>query len=549
MKTLKYFLLICLSFGLSSCSDFLEEKPETSIEKDGVYNSLGSARAALAGMYSRLSNYDYAGFNYFHVLNVTSGMGVSLKNNDVDLASLNIRPTNVNVSKAYQGIYSAICVANDIIEGMQKSTLPEAERNRIQGEAYLMRAVSYFNLVRMFGKLSIVVKVPTSYEENQKPRSEVSEVYEQVILPDLEAAFRLLPEPKDQETGHPHRWAARAYQAKVFQTLAGNDGESPYWKQCYEAAHEVYTQGVYRLVSRFADLFGEQNKNNPESILEAQFSAAVTNGRVTETTFPIGHELMSNITSRGKTWGKTRPSQRAFDQFDEQDPRREVTFVYGSYRNIFEKNAAKKIVMLYPTPVKEGKEKGWAYNTDSENAAWKKYASPTMTASATNCNYVFCRYTDIVMTLAEAANELGLTGEAADYLDEVLDRARDCDGNGTIDAGREIYPLAVSESERADREALRERIFRERLKEFSGECDEWFTIRRRGVEYLRRIMEEHNACLDAWYGGQGITKLPKYVYKYDLSEDNVKKNLLLPFPSDEINRNENIGVEDQNFGY
>lgn len=545
MKTLKYILLSCTMVAFTGCDDFLVETPKTSIEKEGVYNSLSSAKAALAGCYASMAGYNYTGFNYFHVLNVTSGMGVSIKANGVNLTTMNILPTDVNMTNAYNGMYETIRVANDIIDGMAESKITnEAEKNRITGEACFMRGLTYFNLVRMFGKVSLVTKPVTNYAEAQLPRAEVPKVYEQIIS-DLEAAYDMLPLPADKVEGHPHKYAAQALLAKVYLTMAGNDETSEYWQKAYDAALDVYQNGQYKLVRPYEKLFGSPNKNNEESIFEIQFSASVNSGRTTETTFPVGHELMSNIATQGKSWGKTRPTQLAFHQFEEGDPRREASFVYGQYTNIFEANANKKTVLLFPTTKKDGTKNKMTYKQgDSEYAAWKKYYDPTMTATASNANFVFYRYADLLLVLAEAANEIG-SADAATYLNEVLDRARDANGNGIIEED-EVYPLPFEESDKA---AMRERIFRERLKELTGECDEWYTVRRRGAEYLKKIMEEHNAYVDEWYASQEITALPKFVYKYKVTDETVKKNLLFPFPADEINKNEHIGQEDQNYGY
>lgn len=545
MKTLKYILLSCTMIALTGCDDFLVETPKTSIEKEGVYNSLSSAKAALAGCYASMAGYNYTGFNYFHVLNVTSGMGVSIKANDVNLTTMKILPTDVNMTNAYNGMYETIRVANDIIDGMVESKITnEAEKNRITGEACFMRGLTYFNLVRMFGKVSLVTKPVTNYAEAQVPRTEVSKVYEQIIS-DLDAAYDMLPLPANKVEGHPHKYAAQALLAKVYLTMAGNDETSEYWQKAYDAALDVYQNGQYKLVRPYEKLFGSPNKNNEESIFEIQFSASVNSGRTTETTFPIGHPLMSNIATQGKSWGKTRPTQLAFHQFEEGDPRREASFVYGQYTNIFESNANKKTVLLFPTTKKDGTKNKMTYKQgDSEYAAWKKYYDPTMTATASNSNFVFYWYADLLLVLAEAANEIG-SADAATYLNEVLDRARDANGNGTIEKD-EVYPLPFEGNDKA---AMRERIFRERLKELTGECDEWYTVRRRGAEYLKKIMEEHNAYVDEWYASQKITTLPKFVYKYQVTDETVKKNLLLPFPADEINKNEHIGQDDQNYGY
>ena len=60
------------------------------------------------------------------------------------------------------------------------------------------------------------------------------------------------------------------------------------------------------------------------------------------------------------------------------------------------------------------------------------------------------------------------------------------------------------------------------------------------------IMQEHNDKIDQIFKDG---KLREFVYKYTVTTDNVKKNMLLPFPQDEITRNENISQEEQNFGY
>lgn len=538
-------MLSLCTLAMTSCSDFLNEEPQTSVAKEGVYNSLSSAKASLAGCYAMMADYDGYAFNYFHVLSVSSGMGVSLKANDVNLTTMNVLPSDVNMTKTYDGLYRTINSANDIIDGMQTSTILESERNRITGEAHFIRAVSYFNLVRLFGKVCLVTEPVTSYAGAQIPRSEVSKVYE-VIKADLIKAYGLLPVPADKVAGHPHKYAAQALLAKVYLTMAGNDEGSEYWQKAYDAAKDVYDNGGYQLVRPYANLFGSPNKNHAESIFEIQFSSAINSGRLTETTFPIGHELMSNIVSEGKTWGKSRPTQRAFTQFEEGDPRREASFAYAEYKNIF--SPAKK-VMLYPTKKADiGKLKLVYKQGDSEYAAWKKYYDPTMTASASSANFVYFRYADLLLVLAEAANEIG-SADAADYLNEVLDRARDANGDGAISA-EEVFPLAVSDAEKADKAAFRERVFRERLKELTGECDEWYTVRRRGADYLRKIMEEHNAWVNEWYASQKLDPAKiKFVYTYDITDESVRKNLLMPFPADEIARNEAVSQDEQNYGY
>ena len=58
MRTLKYIIGISLAVGLVACDDFLVETPHTAFEKEGIYNTVGSANAVLSGAYSTLAEYD-----------------------------------------------------------------------------------------------------------------------------------------------------------------------------------------------------------------------------------------------------------------------------------------------------------------------------------------------------------------------------------------------------------------------------------------------------------------------------------------------------------
>lgn len=551
MKVFKYILCSLFVCSLTSCNNFLEETPETALGKSGIYNSESSAKAALAGCYASMADYNGYSYSYYHTLEGTSGLGVSLKSNDVNLTSMDILSTDINVSNTYGALYNTIKSANDIIDGMKQSTISNVlEKNRISGEAYFIRAISYFNLVRLFGKVSLIIQPVTSYDEAQQPRADVSKVYE-LIINDLDSAFIKLPMPVDKLVGHPHKYAAEALLAKVYLTLAGNDVSSEYWQKCYDVAKDVYDNGGYSLVRPYGALFGSANKNNAESIFEIQFSSSVEGGcRLTETTFPVGHEIMSNVVSMGNSWGKSRPSKLAFDMFDSDDPRREASFVYGQYINKFEAGN-KKNILLYPTKKVAAAKVKLVYKIgDSEYPAWKKYADPMMTASASSCNFVYMRYADLLLILAEASNEIGKSDDATTYLNMVLDRARDANGDGQISVATEKYPLAVSDAEKKDKSAFRERVLTERLKELTGECDAWYTIRRRGEYYLKSIMQKNNQQIQNWFTSQKINASSvKFVYLYTITDENVKKNMLLPFPENEIMRNGEISQEEQNYGY
>lgn len=84
----------------------------------------------------------------------------------------------------------------------------------------------------------------------------------------------------------------------------------------------------------------------------------------------------------------------------------------------------------------------------------------------------------------------------------------------------------------------------ERQIELCGEADEWYTFRRRGAAYLKTIVDRHNA-----HPHVNKATPAKYVYKYAATDNDILRSLKLPFPPAEINRNEAIQDNEQNFGY
>ncbi|MGL5785643.1 MAG: RagB/SusD family nutrient uptake outer membrane protein [Bacteroidales bacterium] len=532
MKKIIYlFLLGCL---LSSCESFLEEQPTTEMDREAIYSTVAGANSILNGCYATMTAYDYFGYRYFHTVSVTSGLWVSTRSNEVPFTSLQILPNEVNIEKLYTGIYKTIGVANDILCYLPESKIDSTAKSTILGEASLIRAINFFNLVRLYGKVPLYTKPVTSFQGAHLPRASVEDVYAQ-ILNDLEDAYQQLPEPAKQKTGRPHRYAAKALMAKVYVTMAGNEESSAYWQKAYDAALSVKDEGQYKLVYPFTDLFGADHKNTVESIFELQFSAVQAGLNLTQVTLPQGNSFTINSTG-GNQWGKTRPSKQMYDIMSSaypEDPRIEGSMLHTKYYNI----AKAKDINIYPST----KKTPGANNDDLEYPFIKKYVDKGFTTTS-NCNYVYMRYADVLLLLAEAANETGKTGEAIEIVNSLLDRARDKNGDGSYSAD-EVSPEAWDMS--LTKEDVRSLIMRERLIELVGEGDEWYTIRRRGYDALKSVLTAHNnhpAIKDK-------PELARYVYRLPEDEQAIRRNLLLPFPLSEITTNEAISNDDQNFGY
>ena len=187
----------------------------------------------------------------------------------------------------------------------------------------------------------------------------------------------------------------------------------------------------------------------------------------------------------------------------------------------------------------------WAY--------FGKYMTTSCSGRYADNNIYVYRYADFLLLMADVENELGNSSKALEYLNKVLDRARQsADANGNTS---HTYPLKETN---ADQTYLRERIFHERLFELVAEFDGFIDTRRRGINWRKMILERNNndsitaACYN--YGVEhGYTaRWREYWYPNDGKEDwnsYLIRNQQIPLPRMEFTNNSALTSADQNPGY
>lgn len=247
------------------------------------------------------------------------------------------------------------------------------------------------------------------------------------------------------------------------------------------------------------------------------------------------------LTNSSNNYGRIRAQRESWDLHHDTYPgdwRLDVTYIDSSYfRNTSTTSNPGKLYYTYPYCSDNIPEGAAAedLSTSEEHPYIKKYKDPNFTATDANVNVIVLRLGEIILTLAEASNELGNTAESIQWVNRLLLRARTADDG--FRATPADWPLTLGQEE------VRERIMNERLIELKAEFTEWFDNRRRGTKHMLEMMTNHNERIT------GLTKNSTYDYFFELTETNAKKNLLLPFPLAEISTNNNISESDQNFGY
>ncbi len=504
------FIAALAVLTITGCEDALEEIPEAQYSDVQLFSSEEGIESAINGLYNDYAGPGYHGSSFHGLIAPVSGKFFSSQGASEDATSLNTLPNNVWLIRLWPAMYSTINRANLIIENVEgRDDLENLDTTL--GQAYFLRASTYFDLVQFFGGVPIRT-APTTADNLFLPRSSKEEVYN-LIIEDLQKAEQLLPEPGEYRPERPSKYAANMILAKVYMRLAGEDGGDPsLWSAAFDEAIKVY--GQFSLTPTYAELFEEGNENTVESIFELQYAqnGAVRNADVVRMYTP-GNSIYTPPNQ--VTFGRVRPNKEVWDDHSTQypgDPRLDAMFVANEY----ERNNG-STQRIYPL----------RNNGNDGFVVLAKYFDSNYNGTTTSRNFFKLRYADLLLMLAEIENEINGPSGAYQYVNEVLARARNT-ASGIAAEPADWSGMTQDE--------FRTRILKERQFELLGEGHEWFDTRRRGFQYfLDEVVNNHNNNPNL--GNKD------FIYPTD------QKNMLLPIPNSEISANALISTSDQNPGY
>lgn len=277
--------------GFSACNDFLDERPQSDFTQEGSeagalvseYLSISDAQAELQGAYNSFKNDIYQLENYT-INDVQSDNCYAGSDGvyDIEEDLLKITATNYKVSLVWSQYLAMAGSATNVIENVKLMTpesATEAEKNKVMAEAKFIRAWAYFDMVRLWGGLPMVLQlIPTITADNldtwypvmYPARSTEDEVYKQ-ILEDLdeEGTIQYL-DSKSVGAFQATKGAAYGLLSKVWATMGPK--ESRDYNKVVEYADKTIAEG-YQLVSNFDDLWNPDNKFTTESIFEVYYTA------------------------------------------------------------------------------------------------------------------------------------------------------------------------------------------------------------------------------------------------------------------------------------
>ncbi len=434
-------ILVCSTIVLMSCKkSFIEITPQSTVTVDILYKTDKDFQDAVNGCYNVLQN-QYQNFWVFGDL-PAEDVEEDIPNHfdHVSFDQFTVNDRQPILASTWRNYYNLINRANTIITNIDKAD-PSLVKNkdRYVGEAKFLRALAYFDLVRIFGDVPMVTTNLTVEESYKNGREKTDKIYNEVIIKDLlDAEGKLPAKYTGADVGRATKGAAKSLLGKVY--LTRKDFVNA------EAKLKEVTLLGYGLLPNFKDLWNyTADEHHSEYIFDIEYEEGIGEGSsFTHTFAPSWTALTTLYGIKGGTPSNDgAPTPLLYAAFDPNDARRGISVNYGiTVNGVF-------------TPIP----------TNSIQAAKSfstKYFTPVASTNDSRANWKVIRYADVLLMYAEALNENGKTTEALTSLNLVHTRA-----------GLTVYS-GLTQSD------AREKIYLERRLELYLEGQRWFDLVRTG---------------------------------------------------------------------
>lgn len=495
MKKIKILLyIVLLSVIFTSCEDFLNQKPYSTLTPENAFTSSSDWQKSLTACFGPLQTLYGMGITELPVFQVGTDevtSGIPWDALERLMRYDNLTPDHQDLTDYYFLCYDGIKNCNSVIH-MPDGYVAADTKKLMVAQAQFMRGLYYFELVRAWGGVPLWTEGSVNKDQIMKPRSTKDEVYTQVVS-DMKAAEDLLPEKWGaSDKGRPTKFAAQALLARIYLQWGKPSDALAYCNKVY---------GKFRLYDNIKDITNPAHKNEEiENIFEVQFKHSATwdieGGKLSCLWGPHTDLRISN----GGGWGGFGPSYYMVNQYDWANDKRWKAWFVTSWAGL---------------PI-IGRD--YYKNNELVGAGTVKWQDPIYLMENNNddLNHVYIRYADVLLMKAEALNDLNDgSREKYDCLNQV--RAR---------AGVYQVPSNVT----IPNEQFVDTLLNERLKELCFERIRRFDLVRMGRFYDYMINHTWGKLAD----------LRK-------NETAVDKYLLYPIPKQAMDAND--AMKENNPGY
>ena len=490
-----YLLFTSLMFLCMGCNDFLDETNPSNFMQDSYFTKPEHALSIINSIYADLrysAENDAGGQPYFMTDFQTGFAGTRTQNINLHkIASVTNDADNQYSRSWWRYPFRSISNANTALARIPDIVMDENLKRRYIGEAYFLRAYNYFNMVRLYGNIPLVLNpVDASSPELYPEQAPVEKVYESIVS-DLQEAEKSNM-PWTDESGRATMTAVKSLLANVYLTMAGYPLQkgSDYYSLAAAKAKEVIDSKACYLFDEYSDLRDPEMGNKGEFIFMVQYQIGVVENPFQGLYLPYNLDISYYAAEAGSLY-VTEDFVKSHEEGDKRA--KEQQFYYSSFTS----NADRTQIVEF----------GYYHLFKFFDMDAHLYTSRS------GLNYPLLRYSDLVLMYAEAQNETGGNmDEAYFWLNEIRKRAE----------LKELEGLSQSE--------FREAVWKERYYELAFENKIWFDMAR-----TRKVLNITTGLFDNYVGH-------KFTYGPVLTE----RELLFPIPTRESKNNTKLI---QNTGY
>ncbi len=414
MKKNKVILLFSvIALIVASCKKYLSVDPPYAQDAENYFQTPDDFDRALTGAYDMLQG-SFMSLWIGEIASDNSIAGGESVNDSQGLHQID-NMTHGGVNNELRNImrwnYTGITRVNYIMENKDNIDFPE--KQHILAEARFLRAYYYFELVKFFGDIPLIIDERLGIEEAQQlPRAPKADVYAQ-IEEDLTFAISIL-NPVAAQKGRATKGAAQALLGKAYL----------YQNKYTEAAtilDEIRNSGLYGLIPNYGDLFSVSNENNSETVFDVQYTGLEGGGYgcliCLEGNAAPGFQGIRQY--NGPVYGDGNsynlPTQELYNAFSPIDPRRGHTIL-----DIEAFIAAQPDPSAITYAIGAGGHTGYYNNKYIKRQGEIGLPDNDLTSPV---NYRVIRYADILLMAAEAHFHLGNNSVAQQLVNQVRVRA------------------------------------------------------------------------------------------------------------------------------
>ncbi len=427
-RKIKYLLVLSLVLIQFSCNDWLELIPPSGLIREEFWKTKADVQAVLMAAYTSFAGMDGKLFILGEIRGDMVTKGSSLSGDNLKIMENNIYPDNSVCN--WSDFYKVIDYCNEVIVNAPKvqkidDTFTDYQMQGLVSEAYFLRSLAYFYLVRIYKDVPLVLEPTETDDADVYVQKQSEETVLNQIVSDLETNRPFAPSESFPTLSENKGRASKA----AFDALLA---DISLWRFDYEAVikyvERIEATDKFELMpsGKWFELF--YPGNSLEGIFEFQFDG--------------------NLNQNNSTYG--------------------MTYRYA-YQYIPSQKALELLSFEYAAELVRGEDATIKKYGEDDYIIWKYVGqapdglSVRSGSDQYSCNWIVYRYADVLLMKAEAYSQLERYNDALKIINEIRDRA----GDG---------PKSIANTPVAYEDAIME----ERAIEFAYEGKRWFDLLRMG---------------------------------------------------------------------